>query len=376
MEIEEVAAKTRRRSSRSRSTRRSGLQPYQARRLAYAARLPGRARSARPPTIMLALARVFLDKDCIARRDQPAGHDRRTGELRRARRQDRPSTTTPSSATRRSRRCATSREENPPRSRRQDGEPHLHQARRQHRLPRQRRRPGDGDDGHHQARTAASRRTSSTSAAAPRRSRSTEAFRIILARPEREGHPRQHLRRHRQVRRDRRGRRRGGARDVGLKVPLVVRLEGTNVEAGRGRSSQKQRARRSIDRDGPDRRGEEGRRRGWRSPMSILVDRNTRVVVQGITGAAGTFTRRPDGRVRHAGRRRRDARARAARPWTASPSSTRWPRPSRRPGANAHDDLRSAARVRGRRHPRGGRRGDPGHRRHHRGHARCSTWPA
>ena len=47
----------------------------------------------------------------------------------------------------------------------------LHQARRQHRLPRQRRGPGDGDDGHHPAFRRRARRTSSTWAAARARSR-------------------------------------------------------------------------------------------------------------------------------------------------------------------------------------------------------------
>ena len=51
-------------------------------------------------------------------------------------------------------------------------QPELHQARRQHRLPRQRRGSGDGDDGHHPAFRRRVRRTSSTWAAARARSRS------------------------------------------------------------------------------------------------------------------------------------------------------------------------------------------------------------
>jgi succinyl-CoA synthetase beta subunit len=63
----------------------------------------------------------------------------------------------------------------------------------------------------------------------------TEAFRIILRRG-RQGHPRQHLRRHHGLRRHRQGHRQRRKNDdgsVGFKVPLVVRLEGNNVEAGR-----------------------------------------------------------------------------------------------------------------------------------------------
>ena len=51
-------------------------------------------------------------------------------------------------------------------------------------------------------------------------------------RPEGERHPGQHLRRHHEMRHHRRRRDRG-VKEVGLKVPLVVRLEGTNVELGK-----------------------------------------------------------------------------------------------------------------------------------------------
>ena len=44
--------------------------------------------------------------------------------------------------------------------------------------------------------------------------------------------------------------------------------------------------------------------------MSILVDKDTRSLVQGITGSAGSFHAKQMHRVRHAGRRRRHARAR------------------------------------------------------------------
>jgi succinyl-CoA synthetase beta subunit len=54
----------------------------------------------------------------------------------------------------------------------------------------------------------------------------------MLRNPKLEGDPGQHLRRHHEVRRDRRGRGRRGARG-GLKVPLVVRMKGTNEELGK-----------------------------------------------------------------------------------------------------------------------------------------------
>ncbi len=61
----------------------------------------------------------------------------------------------------------------------------------------------------------------------------TEAFRILLARPEGQGGAGQHLRRHHEVRHDRRGHHRGVQGSRLPKVPLVVRLEGTNVELGK-----------------------------------------------------------------------------------------------------------------------------------------------
>ena len=110
--------------------------------------------------------------------------------------------------------------------------PRLHQARRQHRLHGQRRRPRHGDDGHHQAERRRSRPTSSTSAAAPSKEKVTAAFKIILSDPAVKGILVNIF---------------GGimrcdiiaegivaaAREVELNVPLVVRLEGTNVQQGK-----------------------------------------------------------------------------------------------------------------------------------------------
>ena len=100
------------------------------------------------------------------------------------------------------------------------------------------------------------------------------------------------------------------SKTVGFTVPLVVRLEGTEVEEGR-----KMLAESDVDiitADRHHRRGKEDRRRSRLAPdsaclpvhshntnshpsdiqnraMSILVDGNTKVICQGITGKAGTF---------------------------------------------------------------------------------------
>ena len=128
-------------------------------------------RRARSSSI-LAMYKAFIDLDCLDRRDQPAGRDRR-GRHHRPRRQDELRRQRPvppqgrGRAARRGRggcRRAGSRQ----------ARPQLHQARRHDRLHGQRRRPGHGDHGHHQAATAASRPTSSMSAAAPRKERVTD----------------------------------------------------------------------------------------------------------------------------------------------------------------------------------------------------------
>ena len=79
------------------------------------------------------------------------------------------------------------------------------------------------------------------------------------------------------------------AREVQLTVPLVVRLEGTNVELGKEILAQVGPAHHPRGQSAPG--GGEGRRRGpgREGVMSILVDQNTRVLMQGITGSAGSF---------------------------------------------------------------------------------------
>jgi hypothetical protein len=154
-------------------------------------------------------------------------------------------------------------------------------------------------------------------------------------------------------------------KEVGLKVPLVVRLEGTNVELGKkiiSESGLNVIAANDLS-DGAEKivaavKGS--------CVMSILIGSNTKVICQGITGAQGTFhseqaiaygtkmvggvtpgkggtdPHRPAG-VRH----RRRSRARDRR---------------RRLG-----DLRAAA-LRGRLDPGSHRRRDPADHLHHRGH--------
>ena len=145
----------------------------------------------------------------LAGRDQPAGRHRR-GRGDRARRQDelrRQRAVPPQGA----RGAARRRRGGSGRDRGRQVRAELHQARRQHRLHGERRRPGHGDHGHHQALRRRARQL-------PRRRRRRHQgardrrLQDHPQRPQRRGHPGQHLRRHHALRRDRRGRGRRGAR--------------------------------------------------------------------------------------------------------------------------------------------------------------------
>ena len=88
------------------------------------------------------------------------------------------------------------------------------------------------------------------------------------------------------------------ARDIQMKVPLVVRLAGTNVEEGRRiiresglpiiTADSLVRGRRPGRRRAEDLARTVHRIRKW-CPMSILIDEKTRVIVQGFTGEKATF---------------------------------------------------------------------------------------
>ncbi len=104
--------------------------------------------------------------------------------------------------------------------------------------------------------------------------------------------------------------------------------------------------------------------------MSILVDANTKVICQGLTGRQGTFHTEQCldyGTKVVAGRH---ARAGAARHIWACPCTTRWPDAQARHGCDREHDLRAGA-VCGRRDPRGGRCRYRARRLHYGGRARA-----
>ena len=78
------------------------------------------------------------------------------------------------------------------------------------------------------------------------------------------------------------------ARDLGIKVPIVIRMEGTNVELGR----------KVLEESGFNFTVADGMKDAAEKvvalaeggeAMSVLVDQNTRLLVQGFTGREGTF---------------------------------------------------------------------------------------
>ncbi len=77
-------------------------------------------------------------------------------------------------------------------------------------------------------------------------------------------------------------------KEVGLKVPLVVRLEGTNVDLGK-KIIKESRPERAARRRSRRCRAESRRRSEKGRVMSILIDKNTKVICQGFTGKNGTF---------------------------------------------------------------------------------------
>jgi len=219
---------------------------------------------------------MFRRNGCVSRRDQPAHyHGRGQGHRARLQAQLRRQRALPSPGHRRD---ARSRRGRPRRGRGVQVRPQLHPARGQYRVPRERRGPRDGDDGHHQAVWRGAGQL-------PRRGRwrngreSHRGLQDHAEEPGARGDPREYLRRHHEMRRDRgrvrRSRQAGqalgaagvparrdqrrtrkedprrlgpadhfrqrhgrracveAARQVKLSVPLVCRLEGTNVELGK-----------------------------------------------------------------------------------------------------------------------------------------------
>ena len=77
-------------------------------------------------------------------------------------------------------------------------------------------------------------------------------------------------------------------KEVGLKVPLVVRLEGTNVELGKKIIAESKLNVTSAD-DLDDAAQKIVAAVKKARVMSILIDKNTKVICQGFTGKNGTF---------------------------------------------------------------------------------------
>ena len=79
------------------------------------------------------------------------------------------------------------------------------------------------------------------------------------------------------------------ARDLNIQVPIVVRMEGTNVELGR-QILMESGLNFTVGDGHAGRRGKSGQAGGAEgNNMSVLVDQNTRLIVQGFTGKEGTF---------------------------------------------------------------------------------------
>ncbi len=77
------------------------------------------------------------------------------------------------------------------------------------------------------------------------------------------------------------------AKAIGVKVPIVVRLEGTNVE--QGQEILRKSGLNFIVAEGMKDAAEKVVGANESKKMSVLVNKNTRLIVQGITGREGTF---------------------------------------------------------------------------------------
>ena len=149
------------------------------------------------------------------------------------------------------------------------------------------------------------------------------------------------------------------ARELAVKVPIVVRMEGTNVELGRKILMDS-----GLNFTVADGMRDAARESGGAGKMSVLVNENTRVLVQGFTGKEATFHAAAGDRVRNqSGRRRHAGQGRAE----ASGSAGVQYRRRRREGDRREcvGDFRAAA-VRRRRDHGSGRRGHRAGGLHHR----------
>ena len=95
-------------------------------------------------------------------------------------------------------------------------------------------------------------------------------------------------------------------KELGVPVPIVIRMKGTNVEEGK-----KMLAESGLNFATADTMGEAADKvvaLAGGSLMAVLLDKNTRLIVQGITGPRRHVPREGRGGVSHEGRRRRHAR--------------------------------------------------------------------
>ena len=76
-------------------------------------------------------------------------------------------------------------------------------------------------------------------------------------------------------------------KEVGLKVPLVVRLEGTNVEEGKDIINDS--GLNVIAADDLDDAAQKIVAAVWSNIMSVLINKDTKIITQGMTGKTGTF---------------------------------------------------------------------------------------
>ena len=161
------------------------------------------------------------------------------------------------------------------------------------------------------------------------------ALRHHPGRPERAGHPDQHLRRHHP-------RRRGGTRHRGgARLARAHRADGRpHRRHERGRGPRDPAGREPDHRRQPGRCGAQGRGGRRRLRVSILVGRETRLLVQGITGREGEFHSRAMLEYGTSivagvtpGKGGQSAVEGQCRSSTRSP--TRWPRPVPTPPASS-----------------------------------------